>query len=79
MLPKNFVSIVKAFKDANPSKLNNKLLLEYHRKTHMLYSGNIHRTPPNKSFINFIVDLHDKFVKEMIERGYNHNSPLKKI
>jgi len=73
------VSLFKSLIDAVPRKLNNQLLQDYHRKTHMLYAGNIKRTPVNKKFINLIVDLHDEFVKEMLKRKINHNTPLKKI
>jgi len=66
-------------KDKDPSTLTNPQVLDYHKKTHMLYAGNIKRNPPNKKFINSIVDLHDKFVKEMLKRGMKHNTPLKKI
>jgi hypothetical protein len=60
-------------------KLNNKLLVEYHRKCHMLYSGNINRRPLNKDFINLIVDIHDMIVNEMTRRKMNHQSLLKKV
>jgi len=76
---KNSLRLYKLLKDAVPSKLTNQQLLEYHRKTHMLYQGNIRHRPPNKQFINMIVDLHDSFVKEILRRGMNHKSPLKKI
>lgn len=62
-----------------PSTLNNKQLLDYHKKTHMLYTGNIKRKPVNKAFVNSIVDLHDKFVSEIQSRRMNHKTPLKKI
>lgn len=73
------LKILKSFMDAKPSKLSDKVLLDYHKKTHMLYAGNVNRNPPNKNFINSIVDLHDKFVKEMLRRKMNHNTPLQKI
>lgn len=76
---KNSLKLLKAFMDANPRKLNDKLLLEYHRKCHMLYAGNIKNKPVNKTFINKVVTLHDKFVKDMLRRKMNHNSPLKKV
>jgi len=63
----------------NPEPLPDKLLLDYHRKTHMFYNGAIKRTPPNKSYVNTVVDVHDKFVKAMLKRGMSHNSPLQKI
>jgi hypothetical protein len=66
-------------KDKVPSSLDTRLLLDYHRKTHMIYAGAIKRHPPNKSFINSIVNLHDKFAKEIIKRGMKHNTPLNKI
>jgi hypothetical protein len=66
-------------KDAHPSSLESKRLLDYHRKTHMIYAGALRHNPPNKPFVNSIVDLHDKFVKEMLKRGIKHNTPLKKI
>jgi len=78
----SFIQILAKFKDiTNPEirKLSNPLLLEYHRKCHMLYGGAIKRQPPNVSFINEIVSLHDRFVKEMLRRNMKHNSPLKKL
>lgn len=66
-------------KNAKPSSLSDKLLLDYHRKTHMLYEGNIKRRPMNRSFVNAVVILHDNFVKEMIKRKMKHSSPLKKV
>lgn len=66
-------------KDQNPSSLNSKRLLDYHRKTHMMYAGALRYNPPNKQFVNSIVDLHNNFVKEILKRGMKHNTPLKKI
>ena len=71
--------VAKNMRSKVPTALSNSLLLDYHRKTHMLYSGNVKRTPVNKAFVNSIVDLHDKFVEEMLRRGMKHNTPLKKI
>ena len=75
----NSVKQIKLLKEANPSKLDNKKLNDYHMKTHMLYAGNIKHRPLNKTFINSIVSLHNEFVKEMLKRGMNHNSPLNKV
>jgi hypothetical protein len=66
-------------KEARPSSLNSKLLLDYHMKTHMIYAGAIKRNPPNKPFINSIVDIHNNFAKEIVKRGMKHNTPLKKV
>jgi len=76
---RNSRDVFSKLKDVNPRKLDSKLLLEYHRKTHMLYAGNTKRDPVNKQFVNSIVDLHDQFVKEMLRRNMKHNSPLKKV
>jgi len=70
---------LKLLKNKQLSTLPQKLLIEYHRKTHMLYSGAMKRNPPNKKWINKIVDTHDQYVNEMLKRGMNHNTPLKKI
>lgn len=69
----------RAIKDKDPAVLPPKLLVEYHRKSQMLYGGAIKRNPPNTKLINSIVDVHDKFVTEMLKRGMKHNTPLKKI
>jgi hypothetical protein len=69
----------RALKDKDPASLPPKLLLDYHHKTHMLYGGAIKRVPPNKKFINSIVDIHDKLVNEMLKQEMKHNTPLKKI
>lgn len=71
--------MMRRLKDAKPSSLSNPLLLDYHRKTHMLYQGAMKHKPPNKQFINQVVSMHDSFVKEMLNRGMKHTSPLKKI
>ena len=69
----------KSMQDKDPTLLNDKLLLEYHKKTHMLYAGAVARRPVNKPFVNSIVNLHDKFVEELLSRGMKHNTPLKKV
>jgi hypothetical protein len=71
--------IAMSMKGKNPSSLKDKTLLDYHKKTHMLYAGNVKRNPINKQFVNSIVDLHDQFVREMLNRGMKHNTPLKKV
>ena len=76
---KNSIQLLKGFQDTKPSDLSNATLLDYHMKTHMLYAGNIKKRPLNKSFINSIVSLHDKLVKEMLKRKMRHNTPLKKV
>jgi hypothetical protein len=63
----------------NPALLNDKLLLDYHKKTHMVYAGVVLRRPANKPFVNSTVALHDKFVEEMLNRGMKHNTPLNKV
>lgn len=78
----SLVQLLVKIKDLTPTsvkKLPTKLLLDYHRKTHMLYSGAIKRSPPNKEFVNRIVVTHDLIVKDMIKRKIKHNTPLKKI
>jgi hypothetical protein len=65
-------------KNEVPAKLSNKSLNDRHRKTHMLYGSAVKRKLP-KDFINSIVDLHDGFVKEMLNRRMKHNTPLKKV
>lgn len=69
----------KRMRDVDPSLLKDKLLLDYHRKTHMLYAAAIARKPINKPFINSMVDLHDKFAEVLLNRGMKHNTPLKKV
>jgi hypothetical protein len=73
------LKLLYAFKNVKPSVLKDRTLLDYHRKTHMLYAANIKRQPIPKVFINQIVDLHDKFVKELLRRNMKHNTPLKKV
>lgn len=60
-------------------KLPTPTLLDYHRKTHMLYSAAMKRNPPNKEFVNKVVDIHDLIVEDMIKRKIKHKTPLKKI
>ena len=73
------LKIALSMKGAVPKKLNDKQLLDYHKKSHMLYAGNINRKPVNKQFINMIVDLHNSFVAEMLKRKMNHKTPLNKV
>jgi hypothetical protein len=70
------IILIESFKDANPSLLTDKQLLDYHRKCHMMYAGNVKHNPPNKSFLNLLITLHNRFVKEMQKRGMKHNTPL---
>ncbi len=76
---KNSLKLMKVMKDTNPLKLKDANLLDYHKKCHMLYSGNVRHTPPNKSFINSIIMLHNQIVKEMEKRKMKHNTPLRKL
>lgn len=68
----------RAMKDKDPASLPSKLLVEYHRKTHVLYEGAIKRNPPNIQFINSISDIHKNVVTEILKRKMKHNTPLKK-
>ena len=72
-------NLFRSMRDKRPSLLPDKLLLDYHKKTHMLYAGAIARKPLNKPFVNSTVDLHDNLVEEMLNRGMQHNTPLKKV
>lgn len=73
------LKLLNKFENIDPSTLKNQTLLDYHKKIHMIYASNIKRRPINKSFINSIVKLHTKFVKEITKRKMKHNSPLLKI
>lgn len=75
----NSKHLLKAMMDVSLSQLNDKSLLDYHRKCHMLYSGNLKKRPINRSFINSVVSFHDQIVKEMEKRKFKHNTPLKKV
>lgn len=79
ILETEMMKIALNMKRTVPSSLTDKQLLDYHKKTHMLYAGNVKRNPVNKSFVNSIVELHDKFVEDMQRRKMNHKTPLKKI
>lgn len=73
------LKILARLKGKAPTTLKTNLLLDYHRKTHMLYKGALKHKPPNKKFVNQIVSIHDEYVKEMLKRGMKHTTPLKKI
>ena len=73
------IRTLQILKNKEPSSLTPKLLLDHHRKTHMIHAGATKRNPPNKELINSIVNLHDKFVNELLKRGMKHNTPLKKV
>lgn len=79
VVEQNNLKQYKSMKGKNPSLLNDKLLLDYHKKTHMLYAGAVARKPVNRPFANSMVALHNKFVEEMLNRGMKHNTPLEKI
>lgn len=76
---KHSLKILQEYKDADPTSFNPKLLKDYHMDFHRLYASTIKRRPINRTFINTIVNLHDKFVNEMLRRNINHSSPLNKI
>ena len=73
------IRTLQILKNREPSTVTPKLLLDHHRKTHMIHAGAMKRTPPNTDLINSVVDLHDKFVNELLKRGREHNTPLKKV
>lgn len=73
------LKVFNLFKGKPVESLNNPLLLDYHRKTHMLYTSVMSRRPVNKDFVNRIVKIHDKYVAEMLKRGIQHNTPLKPV
>lgn len=73
------LQIFKSVRDVDLKKVNNKTLLDLHRKCHMLYMANIRHKNLNKEFLNSIVVFHDKIVKEMLKRNMKHSSPLKKV
>jgi hypothetical protein len=79
LLEENSSKKFSMMRDKDPALLNDKLLLEYHKKTHMLYAGAVARKPVNKPFVNSTVDLHDKFANELLNRKMKHNTPLNKI
>jgi hypothetical protein len=79
LLESDMLKVTKSMKSKIPSSLKTPILLDYHRKTHMLYKGNITRKPPNKDFINSIVNLHNNLVEEMLKRRIKHNTPLSKV
>lgn len=79
LLELDIKSVLFKMKDEKPSSLSTQQLLDFHRKTHMLYEGAKKRKPQNKAFINSMVELHDRFVSEMLKRKMKHNTPLKKI
>jgi hypothetical protein len=72
------VKLLEGIYNVNPSQLNKRKLLDYHMKTHMLYSANTKRKPINITLVNKIVLYHNKFADEMIKRGMKHNTPLRK-
>lgn len=73
-----FEGSIRLLKDITPNILRrfpDKLLLEYHRKCHMLYAS--HKPRGSKETIQRIVYWHNMIVSEMLRRGFNHNTPLK--
>lgn len=79
VLEQKNLNIYKRMSDKNPALLPDKLLLDYHRKCHMLYAGAVARKPVNKPYVNSVVSLHDKLVEEMLNRGTKHDTPLQKV
>ena len=70
---------LREMKEKNAESLNKKLLDEFHRKCHMLYSGAIKYKPPNKMFIQQVVELHNQYISEMKKKGMKHNTPLYRV
>lgn len=73
------LKVFNGFKNKPLEELTNPLLLDYHRKTHMLYASTMNRRPVNKEFIKRIIILHDRYVEEMLKRGMQHSTPLKPV
>jgi hypothetical protein len=73
------LSKIKGITPAETKELPNNRLLDYHRKTHMFYAAAMKRYPPNKTVVNEVVSLHNRFVREMEKRGMKHNTPLEKL
>jgi len=67
------------FKGKDVTSLTNPLLLDYHRKTHMLFASASGRRPINQAFIDRIIVIHNRYVDEILKRGMTHSTPLKKI
>lgn len=72
-------SILKLLKKNPPRLLHDKLILDYHRKTHILYKGAIKHKPLNRIFITQICELHSEFVKELTNRKMEHQTPMQRI
>ena len=73
--------------DIHPSKLCRNHLLGEHRELHAIWSilttgkkgySNHPETLRWKGKLKALYIRHEKLVTEMINRGYNHNSPLNK-
>ena len=73
--------------DVEPSILCRKHLLGEHRELHAVWTvitknkSGYSKHPETKRWVGRLAALykrHDELVKEMINRGYNHNSPLDK-
>lgn len=71
------MSALRKLKDYTPAsvrKMDKRRLLDYHRKTHMIYNSALSRNPRNEIFLNQIKDLHDMYAMEILRRGMNHTS-----
>ena len=75
----NAFKVLRDLKNKSPDILQDELLDQYHRKCHMLYKGAIKLKPPNKVFINQVIELHIQCMKEMKIRGMKHDSPLQYV
>jgi len=56
--------------------LTNPQLIELHRKCHMLYGAWTKKGNVKREAFEFLFNVHEKIVEEMLRRKINHNTPL---
>lgn len=78
------IQLIKDVKTYDPSKLDDKVLLDDHRIVHAwfasLKAGKILKHPDGSEItVDEVKDLHERIVKEMEKRGFVHESPLAEV
>jgi len=57
-------------------ELTNPQLVDLHRKCHMLHGAWNKKGNVTREAFEFIINVHNELVKEMLRRKMNHNTPL---
>lgn len=85
-----FEELIQNWRKYNPEKISDKVLLDDHRITHIWFNwlmehkdrkfmSSQFKDLSRKEQIKVVKELHDKIVKEMEKRKFEHNTPLEEL